>query len=1055
VTTPNGSNATNVRHYNPDWLSDADLVAGFVARQELLAYFLDALRRAPLRGYVNHYLLVGVRGAGKTTLLKRLAVAIRAEADLADHLVAVSFPEELYQVKDLADFWWAACDALTDALEHLGHRAEADRLSDAVDHRAPSNPATGSTDDEGLRALLETCARLERRPVLLVDNLDLIMRRIDKRGRKVNDPNAPAYWALREALSRPDSPMVIGGSVRLSEPFIGHDKAFYDFFLPKRLGKLSYEEMRQVLEGLARSHGDPALEARLRAQPGRIHALHDLTGGNPRALGLLFELIRQGANGRAVDDFERLLDLTTPYYKARFEELPEQTQVVLHALATVRRTDDDEADPAPYNGSTAATIARKAGLETRIVSAQLDVLLDEGVVEKEGGGKGQGRTHYRIAEQLFRIWIQMRTTRRMRLQIAGLARFLEVLFDYEALEAATQAVDAKGDATPGGAKFALAMSEVSRGSEQRRAWERRAADAAVCLGDDGPDGLREVFPAGDLSPDLGMLSSCRAAMRSARAEIREAGEHVLAAIRWTVAEKAALVERLTAKETAEATLVEVRGALATERKRLLREGMTEAEIDAVYALRLKGALRLPDLSPEEVEAEARYSDVGDVRALAWSLLRALQVRFSDAAVADAWLRWALVHRVDASAKEWAGLCRGFRWARRYEAAEAALAESFRRGGGSRAWHERGSLLDEPSGNRRDAEVAYRKAIEIDPTDAWPWNGLGYLLASDASRADEANAAYRRAIELDPTFALPWNNLGNLLAEKLGRPDDAESAYRRAIELDPTDAWPWHNLGLILARDASRVGEAEEAYRQAIELDPTDAAPWNNLGITLADQLGRPEEAEAAYARAIELDPTDASPWNNLGVTLADRLGRPEEAEAAYARAIELDPNLAVAHRNMGRLLADHPNRLAEAESCFERAVELEPEHGHAKHLLAQVRAHRSIEPIVTAVDAGDRPAQLKALAATLDKLSADPNLLVGPAFVEGVVRRALHAGQGAALLADLRSLGYERVAAPLLVALDAALGNATAKLGRADPEVRTAAFRLFERLVAAGDARPK
>lgn len=79
-------------HYNPDWLSDDDLLAGFVARLDEFAFLRDELARAPREGSVQHYLLVGLRGAGKTTLLKRLAVAIRRDADLEDHLIALSFP---------------------------------------------------------------------------------------------------------------------------------------------------------------------------------------------------------------------------------------------------------------------------------------------------------------------------------------------------------------------------------------------------------------------------------------------------------------------------------------------------------------------------------------------------------------------------------------------------------------------------------------------------------------------------------------------------------------------------------------------------------------------------------------------------------------------------------------------------------------------------------------------------------------------------------------------------------------------------------------------------
>jgi hypothetical protein len=67
-----------------------------------------------------------------------------------------------------------------------------------------------------------------------------------------------------------------------------------------------------VLEQLADRQGLPEAKARLGARPARIEALYDLTGGNPRAIGLIFELPRQGPNSHAVQDLERLMDLTTP-----------------------------------------------------------------------------------------------------------------------------------------------------------------------------------------------------------------------------------------------------------------------------------------------------------------------------------------------------------------------------------------------------------------------------------------------------------------------------------------------------------------------------------------------------------------------------------------------------------------------------------------------------------------------------------------------------------------------------------------------------------------------
>jgi DNA-binding MarR family transcriptional regulator len=186
-------------------------------------------------------------------------------------------------------------------------------------------------------------------------------------------------------------------------------------------------EVRQVLNRLADAQNLPEVKQRLQDRPGRLQTLYELTGGNPRALGLIFELLRQGPNSRAVEDFERLMDITTPYFKARFEDLAEQAQVVVHALAVGR----PDGGAGLRFGLTAAEIGTHAGLPTSTVSAQLDPLEREGLVEKSAS---HGRTQYRMAEQLFRLWLQMRGNRRVRQNVVGLTQFLEAMFSTEELQ---------------------------------------------------------------------------------------------------------------------------------------------------------------------------------------------------------------------------------------------------------------------------------------------------------------------------------------------------------------------------------------------------------------------------------------------------------------------------------------------------------------------------------------------------------------------------------------------------------------------------------------------
>lgn len=154
------------------------------------------------------------------------------------------------------------------------------------------------------------------------------------------------------------------------------------------------------------------------------------------------------------------------------------------------------------------------------------------------------------------------------------------------------------------------------------------------------------------------------------------------------------------------------------------------------------------------------------------------------------------------------------------------------------------------------------------------------------RLDEAEAAYHRAAELDPTWSWPYTGLGILLYER-GRHDEARWAFRKAMELDPTSSRPHNDLSIVLRLD-HRLEEAEKEAEAAYHLGPNRLDTLNTYANVLKE-LGKNEQAEAMYRRAIEIDPNHPTPQYNLACLLTLR-GETDLALQYLARALDLNPS---------------------------------------------------------------------------------------------------------------------------------------------------------------------
>lgn len=516
--------------YNPHLLARQELIDTFVARTPLLDELVDGVRR----GGSQHHLLIGNRGSGKTTLLLRLATAIEDDPKLTKKAIPLRFPEEQYNVSQVSDFWMNAIDALVDALERQGDHAAAKRVEAVLAAIEPLDEVERAA--RALAALEGWAKQSKRLIVLLVDNLDLILDRL-----------VDSLWAVREALSADNRLVVIGAASRFIDEAIDYQSPFYDFFHVHELGPLSEAEARRVVLSLAARDGTPRVAEVLERDPARFKALYVLTGGTPRTLALLHGVLASTRHERIERDLEDLLDQLTPYYKARFDDLPAQSQVIVDKVAL------------HWHPITAAECQVATGLDVNTVSAQLHRLVKNGVLAKVAV-PGVGRLGFQISERFFNIWYLMRASRRLRRRLAWFVEFLRIFYGEDDLRQRAEALlrTATAEQRDQPAQL-LAFASAVPDERLRRRLEFRAIGALM---EDSFSAIREVMDLEGEDVHLVPVIDRVRALREIRRQITQA--------------KVAWPDGLTA--TAVATKI-VRDPLAPLRlKRYLAKRIEQGEI---------------------------------------------------------------------------------------------------------------------------------------------------------------------------------------------------------------------------------------------------------------------------------------------------------------------------------------------------------------------------------------------------------------------------------------------------------------------------------------------
>jgi len=368
--------------YDPWDIPADERNATLVGRAPLLQQLLSAVVEQQGHDTIQHYLLMGPRGIGKTTVLLTLQERLRADKEMSKNWFCVQFREEEYSIRTLRDL-------LVRILQLL---AEDDQLPEAADM---ARRAQDEKDDERSLAIaidgLRSISTTHRKQILLlIDNFDRIFPRTTT-GRKQAKASLNEYRSFRKLLSKESFLMVLGATIRLFEDIAVYDQAFYNFFTPIEIPNLSDEEICDLIRKRAQAENNTAFLQNLEKIKNQVKAITYMTGGNPRLVLMLYEVLNQREMMPIVNVLRETVGGLTPMLKHVLDDMPRQQSKTLDALVRLGGV------------SSPSKIAEMTRMSLNAVTTQLGRLKDGRFVSVEGDGKGKPAT-YRVADPMFRTW---------------------------------------------------------------------------------------------------------------------------------------------------------------------------------------------------------------------------------------------------------------------------------------------------------------------------------------------------------------------------------------------------------------------------------------------------------------------------------------------------------------------------------------------------------------------------------------------------------------------------------------------------------------------------
>ncbi|HEX2640053.1 MAG TPA: tetratricopeptide repeat protein, partial [Pyrinomonadaceae bacterium] len=181
-----------------------------------------------------------------------------------------------------------------------------------------------------------------------------------------------------------------------------------------------------------------------------------------------------------------------------------------------------------------------------------------------------------------------------------------------------------------------------------------------------------------------------------------------------------------------------------------------------------------------------------------------------------------------------------------------------------------------------AEQEFRRASELNQSDATAHHWLSAGVLVSLKRFDEAISEAKKAQEVDPLSPIITVNLGDMYYYAR-RTDEAIDIYRQAEKLDPSFCVPLLALGNALSAKG-QYSEAVSSFRQALKLCNGEAYTKGLLAAALA-RAGQRDEA-VNLVKEVEQQAKDDFVRSDALVFPYISLGNKEEALVRLEKMVD-------------------------------------------------------------------------------------------------------------------------------------------------------------------------